>query len=204
MKKRIVLITAVCVIFIGVLMLVYAHGNMKEVRILEAHRRDFTEEIAPEIRELFVEAVGLKKVYLLLTNEWYLAEELSDFSQVVTTDIVYVAEDVENGYSFYKQNEEGELEWSSSAHPPADAVTPFGFYGLSDKIIEEALGDIQYEDYIFTYLPRLHTVFVWVRGEEDFLVTYPTRPDLLGLEVGGVYTLDEVRELLVKISLEKY
>lgn len=60
------------------------------------------------------------------------------------------------------------------------------------------------EDYIFTYSQRLRTVFVWVRGEEDFLVTYPTRPDLLGLEVSGVYTLDEPKVKLASISLGEF
>lgn len=162
MRKRIIFIIAVCVVLISVAMSVYVGGNTENISVLKAHREDFTMEIASEIKGQFAEGGGLKKAYLILTNEWYLAENLSDFSQVVTTDIVYVAEDVENGYSFYQVNGESVPEWNCLAYPPADAIKPLGFYGLSDEIIVDALESVRYEDYIFTYSQRLRTVFVWV------------------------------------------
>ena len=43
----------------------------------------------------------------------------------------------------------------------------------------------------------------WVRCEkDDVLLAYPTRPDLLGLEVGGIYTLDEVKRALTEAYAE--
>ena len=68
---------------------------------------------------------------------------------------------------------------------------------IEKVMVEDALVDMEYEDYIFTYSHRLRTVFVWVRGkEEDVIITYPTRPDLLGLEVGGVYHPEKVKMIL--------
>ncbi len=64
-------------------------------------------------------------------------------------------------------------------------------------MIDSALVDIEYEDYIITYSQRSSTIFVWVRCvAEDVLLTYPTRPDLLGIENGGIYTLEEVKDAL--------
>ena len=65
-------------------------------------------------------------------------------------------------------------------------------------MIARALVGIEYEDYIITYAGQsLSTVFVWVRcAEEDGILTYPTRPDLLGIEIGGIYTLQELRSAL--------
>ncbi len=171
------------------------------------------EEYAAAIDEFilnqFEDSTELKKVYILRTDDWFEMDEITDFSQVVTEEITYVVPGGEEGtsndkaYSFYKVNEEGKSEWNGSAYPPSDATAPFGFSGLTYEMIENALDGIAYEDYVITYAQRQNTVFVWVRCEkEDVLLTYPTRPDLLGLEVGGIYMLEEVKSALTAAYAE--
>lgn len=197
MRKRIIFIVAVCVVLIGVTMSVYVGGNAENVSVLKPHRQEFTSGIESDIAKQFKGNEEVKKAYLLLTNEWYLSEELYDFSQVVTTDTMYVAEDVTNGYSFYEVDKDGELQWKGNAYPPVEVAKPFGFYGLTYEMVDGVLEGMEYEEYIFTYSQRLRTVFIWVRGKkEDVIITYPTRPDLLGLEVSGVYDLAAVKEIL--------
>ncbi len=176
-----------------------------DATVLEPHREDFSPVIENSILEQFDNNTELKKVYILRTNDWFLARALADFSQVVTTDSMYVIPGGENGtsndkaYSFYRVNEDGKVEWVGSAYPPADASVPFGFSGLTYEMIDNVLDGIEYEDYIITYAQRLNTVFVWVRCEnEDMIITYPTRPDLLGFEVGRIYTLEEVKGILTE------
>jgi len=173
--------------------------------VFEPHREDFTPEIESAVLEQFDNSAEVKKAYILRTNSWYLSDDMFDFSQAVTTDAVYIAPGEEDGtggdmaYSFYTANENGEIKWGSSAYPPEDASSPFGLSGLTYEIIENALTGIEYEDYIITYAQRLNTVFVWVRCESgDVIITYPTRPDLLGIEIGGIYTLEEVKAALTE------
>lgn len=197
MKKKIQFALAACLGLIVTGMLVYALKDMEEVAVLPPHRQEVSPDIRPKITEQIDKGVEVKKVYILLTNDWFQSEELLDFSQVVTKDTVYVIAEDESGYTFYDTNDESVLAWKGSAYPPANVTRPFGFYGLTLDMIDDALEGMEYEDYIFTYSQRLRTVFVWVRGgEEDVIITYPTRPDLLGLEVGGVYKLEEVKMIL--------
>lgn len=171
--------------------------------VFSPHREDFSPEIACSVSAQFDHNTELKKAYVLRTNSWFLSDDLSDFSQAVTTDVVYVVPGGEPGtigdkaYSFYRLGADGRIEWNSSAYPPEDAVTPYGFSGLTYEIIEKALSEIVYQDYIITYAQRLGAVFVWVRcADEDVILTYPTRPDLLGIDIGGIYTLREIRRAL--------
>lgn len=174
-----------------------------DATLFEPHRGDFSSEIDHSILSQFDENIEVKKAYILRTNDWFLSDVLSDFSQVVTTDIIYVAPGGKESsssnmaYSFYNINENGEIEWNSSAYPSDDASAPFGFAGLTYGMIDNALAEIDYEDYIITYSQRLNTVFVWVWCEGgDVFITYPTRPDLLGLEIGSIYTLDDIQTAL--------
>ena len=171
--------------------------------IYEPHREDFSPEIGDAVKEHFNYNEELKKAYILRTDDWFLSDSLLDFSQALTTDTIYVVPGDQQGntdgmtYSFYKATEHGKPEWMGSAYPPADASAPFGFAGLTYELIDNTLVGLEYEDYIITYAQRLHAVFVWVRCKsEDVIVTYPTRPDLLGLEAGGIYTLDAVKSAL--------
>ena len=176
-----------------------------DATVFEPHREDFSPVIEDLVLEQFETDVEVKKAYILRTNDWFLAEDMSDFSQAVTKDCVYVVPggedgtDTERAYSFYKVNEESAIEWNGSAYPPSDAILPFGFSGLTYEVIDVVLNGMEYEDYIITYAQRLNTVFIWVRcEEEDLIITYPTRPDLLGLEVGKIYTLEEVKDILTE------
>ena len=184
---------------------IFVAGKVGDATVFEPHQEDFSSVIEDSVLEQFEADVEVKKAYILRTNDWFLSEGMSDFSQAVTTDSVYVVPggddgtDTDRAYSFYKVNEEREIEWNGSAYPPADATLPFGFSGLTYEMIESVLGSMEYEDYIITYAQRLNIVFVWVRCEkEDLIITYPTRLDLLGLEVGKIYTLEEVKGILAE------
>lgn len=171
--------------------------------VFAPHREDFSSETENSVSEQFGNMTEVKKAYIMRTNAWFLSDSLTDFSQAVTTEIVYVAPGGEPGtaddmaYSFYVVNENGEIEWGCSAYPPEDSSVPSGFSGLTHEIIQDALSGIAYEDYIITYAQRLDTVFIWARCEkEDVIVSYPTRPDFIGLENGGIYTLGELQRAL--------
>ena len=197
-KLTAVVLTLVCMLALA------GCCHSKNTAVLKSHRDDFSHDIDSSIMEQFNDIAEVKKVYHLLTNDWFLSDDLSDFSQAVTTDIIYVIPGGELGvnqdlaYSTYGINEEGKIEWGSSAYPPEGAPVPYGFSGLTYEMIARALVGIEYEDYIITYAGQsLSTVFVWVRcAEEDVILTYPTRPDLLGIEIGGIYTLQELRSAL--------
>ena len=199
---------ALClVIGIGLLSTLSGNGGgpfgSGDSTVYAAHREDFTPDIDNAILSQFDDPSEVKKAYLMRTNEWFLADDLKDFSQAVTTDTVYIAPGGENpsdpasAYSTYNIDAEGNIHWSCTAYPPNDASVPFGFSGLTYEMIHHALAGIEHEDYIITYAPSLGIVFIWARGAaEDTILAYPTRPDLFGLENGGFYTLAEVQTAL--------
>ena len=199
---------ALCLV-IGVCLLSNMPGNgggpfgNGDSTVFAIHREDFTPDIEPTILSQFEDPSEVKKAYLMRTNEWFLADELTDFSQAVTTNAIYVVpggekpSDPDAAFSIYDVDTEGKIQWDCTAYPPANASVPFEFSGLTYEMIHHALADIEHEDYIITYAPTLGIVFIWARGAtEDTILAYPTRPDLLGLENGGFYTLDEVRTAL--------
>lgn len=144
MKRLIILVfTLFCVVgLFGCMQITSEMSNSGsfgngDATVFEPHREDFSPVIEDSVLEQFESDVEVKKAYILRTNDWFLAEDMSDFSQAVTTDSVYVVPggedgtDIDRAYSFYKVNEENEIEWNGSAYPPADAVLPFGFSGLT-------------------------------------------------------------------------
>ena len=175
-----------------------------DATVFAAHREDFNPEIDSAILAQFDDPTEVKKAYLMRTNEWFLADDLTDFSQAVTTDIVYVVpggeklSDTAAAYSTYSVGENGALCWGSTAYPPDSVSLPFGFSGLTYALIEHTLKDLTHEDYVITYAPQLGIVFLWVRGtaEGDVIFSYPTRPDFVGLENGGMYTLSQLQSAL--------
>lgn len=177
-----------------------------DATVYAAHREDFTPDIENSILAQFDDPSEVKKAYLMRTNEWFLADNLTDFSQAVTTDVVYVVPgskdgiDSDTAYSIYSVDEVGNIQWSCTAYPPDSDLVPFAFSGFTYPMIQAALATLEHEDYIITYAPQMGTVFIWVRNtaEGDVILAYPTRPDLLGLECGGVYTLHELQEALTK------
>jgi len=170
-----------------------------ESTVYEPHREDFSPEIEDSILNQFDNNTAVLKTYILRSNDWFLSDELTDFSQVVTNDVMYIASSEDLGYSIYVAKENGTIEKESSAIPPTNVSTPYGFVGLTNEIIEETLSGIEYEDYIVTYAPKWSSVFVWVRGKSgDIVISYPTRPEFLGLENGKIYTFNELTSALTK------
>ena len=173
--------------------------------LLESHRDDITPEIDSTVLAQFENPDEVLKAYWLITNHWFLSDELEDFSQVVTTNTGYVypgddeGNDKDIAYTVYSIDEQGNLDFDYSSYPYDDSLVPNTFWKLSYEVIDTALKDIDYEDYIITKCSRSGTVFVWVRREsEDLFLTYPSRPDLTGFGVGGIYTLEEIQEILTE------
>ena len=171
--------------------------------LLASHREDFTSEIDSKILSQFENHDALLKTYWTLDNQWFLSDKLEDFSQVVTIEVRYIYPGNENHnnpedtYSTYMINETDNLEWLGMAHHSYDLASPVGLAGLNHEKIRTNLASIEYEDYIVTYSNRLHIAFVWVHtSTEDLILTYPARPEFTGLEVGGIYTLEELQEIL--------
>ena len=169
-----------------------------DATLFAEHREDFSSEIPSDILAQLGD--NTIKAYLLRTNDWFLATDMTDYSQALTNDVLYIVQDTSNGergaYTAYTE-EDGAISKDHDATPPANATVPCGFFGLTYPMIEDDISEIDYIDYIVTYSTRLRTVIVWVqRSEEDLFVTYPTRPDLLEIEVGGIYTLPEMQEKL--------
>lgn len=179
-------------------------GNRNDT-ILAAHRNEITPEIENSILEQLQNYTEVKKTYVLLFNTWFLSDELTDFSQVVTNEVFYVVPGNEENpsdalsYTIYTINEAGKAEWNMSAYTEEEDTQPSEFFGLTYKVIEDALSGITYEDYIITYSHSIRTVIIWVRSEtEDVFLTYPSRSDFVGLEVGGMYTLEEMQGILTE------
>ena len=171
--------------------------------LLASHREDFTSTIDAEILSQFENHDALLKIYWLLDNQWFLSDKLEDFSQAVTTEVRYIypgdmnQQNQNRVYSTYMINEAGNLEWLGMARHSYDVSSPVGLAGLSHEKIRTDLAGIEYEDYIVTYSNRLHIVFVWIYSPtEDLILTYPVRPEFTGLEVGRIYTLEELQEIL--------
>lgn len=171
--------------------------------LLASHREEFSSEIDPVVLSQFENHDALLKTYLLLNNQWFLSDTLEDFSQVITSDVRYTypgdenQKNSENSYSTYMINETGNLEWLGMASGPIDSTTPVGLENLTHEKIRSDLSAIEYTDYIITYSNRLYIVFVWVHtSSDDLILTYPVRPEFSGLEVGGIYTLEELQEIL--------
>ena len=68
-----------------------------DATVFEPHREDFSPVIEDFVLEQFETDVEVKKAYILRTNDWFLAEDMSDFSQAVTKDCVYVVPGGEDG-----------------------------------------------------------------------------------------------------------
>lgn len=181
----------------------------RDSTLLEVRREGFTPEFPEEAKAAFEEIPGVVKVYKILDNLWFLAENMTDFSQVLTDETIYVFPGSVRGidgpkedgaYAVYTLDENGMPRWGMGASASEDDMIPSQFNGLTHDIIEEDLAGIDYEDYIVAQSTQLYTVFVWARcGEgKDMFVTYPARPEFLGLENRGRYTLEELRYILAE------
>lgn len=182
--------------------------------LLEARREDFTPGLTPEAEAAFADpafadAPGVMKIYRTLYNEWFLADDIKDFSQVLIADPLYIVhgavnykmsgsdrETGEAAYGVYTLDEAGRARWGMGTSGPGwtNKEVPYGLCRLTCEIIEKDLEGVDYEDYIITKSEPLYTVIVWARcaGGEDMFVTYPTCPEFIGVENHGLYTLEEL------------
>lgn len=180
--------------------------------ILPVHREDFTPGLSEEAEAAFAGVPGVFKTYRLLNNSWFLADDLTDFSQVLTEETFYIVPGSMKGiggsqedgaYSIYALDENGEAQWGmgrSGPQNPIRQMVPYEFSWLTDEIIREDLAGVDYEDYIIAESTRLYIVFVWARcaDGEDMFVTYPARPEFVGLENRERYTLAEIQQILTE------
>lgn len=162
--------------------------------VLLPHREDFSPDIPRELYSAFGPGTEVLKVYPSLSRTmWFLMENFQDFSQIVTAEPIYIVHESENQYSSYSLTESGEVI-SEGGASVTHSTRPYGLFGLDNEMIQAALEGIDYEDYIIT---DSSAVIVWVRRESgDLFLTYPTRPDLMGIQVGQIYTLEELKATL--------
>lgn len=178
--------------------------------LLDAHREDFTPGLSAEAEAAFEDVPGVMEIYRTLNNEWFLADDLTDFSQILTAEPLYVVpgyvRDISGSakygaYSVYTLDENG-IRWGMGSSLPnnVSVSVPYALSGLTYEIIEEDLAGIDYDDYIIAHSTRLYTVFIWARctDGEDMFVTYPARPEFVGLENRGRYTLKEIQRILTE------
>lgn len=171
--------------------------------LLDAHREDFTPGLSAEAETAFEGVPGVMEIYRTLNNEWFLADDLTDFSQILTAEPLYIVPAKNGAYSVYTLDEDGiSLGMGSSMPNNIPVSVPNALSGLTYEIIEEDLAGIDYDDYIIAHSPMLYTVFIWARcaDGEDMFVTYPARPEFVGLENRGRYTLREIQRILTKSS----
>ena len=183
------------------------------VAVGTVHREDFSPEKSQEAALLFRDVPGVLKVYRTTVDSWFLSDHLTDYSQALTGEAVYVVPQYSEGigcpptgeqsYSVYVSGEDGTLTWGEGVSLEEKHTMPYALIGLTDEIIRKDLSGIAYEDYIITHSARLYAVIVWARcpGGEDRFVTYSSRPEFLGLEDHTVYTLEELQQRLASSSM---
>lgn len=182
--------------------------------LLDPRREDFTPGLTPEEEAAFAGAPGpVMRIYRTLYNEWFLAEDITDFSQVLTADPLYIVHGAvdykkggsdgefrEGAYGIYTLDGNGQPQWGMGTSGQSDIklTVPYQFCGLTCDIIEEDLAGVDYEDYIIIQSTQLYTVIIWARcpNGEDRFVTYPARPEFVGLENRRLYTLEEMLAVL--------
>ena len=164
--------------------------------VLSPHCADFSPEIPREVSTFFCPGTDILKVYPSLSRTtWFLMEDIEDFSQIVTAEPFYVVHNSENAYTTYTLTDTGDVISRDGATIP-NVPRPYGLFGLSNSLIHDALKDIDYEDYIIT---DSSATIIWVRRENgDLFLTYPTRPDLMGIQPGQIYTLEELMSVLAE------
>ncbi|MDE6642265.1 MAG: hypothetical protein K2K63_17280 [Acetatifactor sp.] len=173
-----------------------------DLALLDAHREDFMPGLSAEAEAAFEGVPGVMEIYRTLNNEWFLANDLTDFSQILTAEPLYIVPAKDGAYSVYTLDENGiSLGMGSSLPNNISVSVPYALSGLTYDIIEEDLAGINYDDYIIAQSTRLYTVFIWARcaDGEDMIVTYPARPEFVGFENRGCYTLKEIQRILTKV-----
>ena len=182
--------------------------------LLTKRREMFTSELTAEEELAFDGVPGVFKFYRIINNRWFMAKDLTDFSQVIEDNVFYIVpgsmegiggECADSTYSIYTLDENGQPQWGmgvGSADGPKKV--PDYFTGLTMDIILEDLAGVAYEDFVITDSARLYTVFVWAKcaDGEDVFITYPARPEFVGLENRGRYTLPELKQILTEMAMD--
>lgn len=182
--------------------------------LLMSRRKQFTSVLTVEEEQAFAGVSDVLKFYRTLNNSWFMAKDLTDFSQVLEDKVLYIVpesmegingECVDRAYSIYTLDENGQPQWGmgvGSADGPKKV--PDYFTGLTRAIIQEDLAGVAYEDYVIADSARLYTVFVWAKcaDGEDVFITYPARPEFVGLENRGQYTLQELTQILTEMAID--
>lgn len=168
--------------------------------LLPSHREDFyPREVDPIFREQLGEDVEITIIYRTLQNEWYLSKELTEISQALQPEPFYVDASSAKEYVYYQIEENQVKEWCSASKNIAFAQ---GLFGLTQARIDSLLTGLEYEDYYVIDYAQYNLVFLWVRGVgEDLFVSCQT-DSFIDFEDGGVYTLEEVQEILSQFYYE--
>lgn len=184
------------------------------ITIGSIHREDFSPEMSSEAASLFQDVPGVLKVYRTTVDSWFLSDQLADYSQTLTGQVVYIVPNYMEGldqpptgewsYGVYVTGENGRLTWSGGAElrEHDHHTVPHELIGLTDEIIQMDLSGIKYDDYIISQSTRLYTVIVWARCTDgnDRFVTYSSRPEFVNLEDHTVYTLEELQHRLANAA----
>lgn len=181
--------------------------------LLTKRRETFTSELTAEEELAFDGVPGVFKFYRVINNSWFMSEDLSDFSQVIEDNIFYIVpgsmegiggKHTDGAYSIYTLDENGKPQWGMGVgSDDGPKKVPDYFTGLTRDIILEDLDGVAYEDFVITDSARLYTVFVWAKcADGDVFITYPARPEFVGLENRGRYTLPELQQILTKMAME--
>ena len=182
------------------------------ITIGSTHREDFSPEMSQEATSLFQEVPGVLKVYRTTVDSWFLSDQMTDYSQALTGEVVYIVPNYSGGldqaptgeqsYGIYIMGEDGRLIWGEGAELHVNHPMPYELIGLTDEIILKDLSGIEYDDYIITQSTQLYTVIVWARCADgnDRFVTYPSRPEFVNLEDHAVYTLEELQQRLANAA----
>lgn len=169
--------------------------NQDEVELFDNSKTIFTTDLEDEIRNIFPKHEEVKRSYEVVTGKWYVAQNISSFREVLTGKYSYYIPTTKNSYEVYSSTEHG-LEWIDEVKVSSESKA-VDFSNLTYDTIEEALKGISYNDYVITYSQSLYTIFIWARGDEqEYLLTYPAREDLVGLTSGRIYTLKEAMDTL--------
>ena len=187
------------------------------ITIGPTHREDFFPEMSQEAAALFQDVPEVLKVYRTTVDSWFLSDQLTDYSQALTGQVVYIVPNYAEGlnqpptgewsYGVYATGEDGCLSLTGGAKLPENTnhTAPHELIGLTDEIILKDLSSIEYDDYIITQSTRLYTVIVWARCSDgnDRFVTYSSRPEFVNLEDHAVYTLEELQQRLANATAGK-
>ena len=137
----------------------------------------------PEAASLFQDVPGVLKVYRTTVVSWFLSDQMTDYSQALTGEVVYIVPNYSGGldqaptgeqsYGVYGTGEDGRLIWGMGVELHVTHTMPYELIGLTDEIILKDLSGIEYDDYIITPSTLLYTVIVWRAAQTGMTDSLP-------------------------------